>query len=139
KINANGKDIEGWVSQRFLINKDQILEQSKSQLAVNGYGQIGSDVDAGAAKVIVSGDVNDATDKERIKELLLRVDGVTNVDVANLKVSSSPPVSSPRTFTHLVPSHLWMRGIEQLQQMLSYASTDGGIAHESAIAEAKRR
>jgi hypothetical protein len=89
RVNATGKRVvEGWINRRFLVKKDHLLKQVTSELAARGYGHVSADFDQVASKMILSGEVNNTTDSDKISRFLSRMEGIGNIDAANLRIAS---------------------------------------------------
>lgn len=142
KIKLGGKDSDGWVYKSYFDNRDELLARVTTLLATNGYGNLGAQLDP-SGKIVISGDVKHSVDIETVRRLVVNLPGVADVDTSRLKAIAGSDKSDPgvatASFTHSIPSHLWSSGIEQLQQIINYASLDGGISHENEITFAKQR
>jgi Bacterial SH3 domain len=90
RINANGKQVEGWVSRDYFLKKDQILKETATQLAANGYGHVSVVFDPMVAKIMAFAEVKDMVDSDNIKTILSRIYGVASVDIGNVKVRTPP-------------------------------------------------
>ncbi|MDO8700421.1 MAG: BON domain-containing protein, partial [Deltaproteobacteria bacterium] len=87
---------------------------------------------------IVDGEVDTSQDFEKVGQIISSIPGIKDIE-NRIKIRRTPPPPAGESFTHSVRPQLWSTGLEQVQQMINYASNDGGVNRETEIADARRR